>query len=290
MTTLVVLAAGLATRYGGDKQLESVGPAGELLLEYALHDAWLAGCRRAVLVTRDELASPLEGQVLRRWRERLDIGLAIQRLGDTPRPVKSHRLKPWGTAHALLAAASQVDGDVLVCNADDFYGRKAFAALVRTLETRRVHAVAGYPLGRTLSRHGGVSRAVCITDANGRLLQVQERTGLMQHGGRIMDDQGDVFTADTPVSMNLWAFHPSFLRSLRPAFSAFLTRHEHDLGAEFRIPDEVNEQLRKGAEVQVVPVDEQWFGMTYAADRAAVRSALADRVRAGEYPANLRTV
>jgi NDP-sugar pyrophosphorylase family protein len=290
VSTLVILAAGLATRYGGDKQLESVGPSGELLLEYALHDAWLAGCRHAVLVTRAELRASLEEQVVRGWGERMSIEIALQRLEDTPRPVRSQRLKPWGTAHALLAAASHVHGDVVACNADDYYGRGAFAAVLRVLEGARTHAVAGYPLGRTLSRHGGVSRAVCVTDPEGRLLRVQERTGLTQHGDRIMDDQGDVFTADTPVSMNLWALRAPFLHGLRAAFVSFLARHEHDPSGEFRIPDEVNERVRKGEDVRVVPVDEQWFGMTYAPDRAAVRAALAARVRAGEYPRNLRAV
>ena len=287
MTTLVVLAAGLASRYGSDKQLEAVGPAGELLLEYALHDAWRAGCERAVVIVRDELRSPLE-TVLAPWGRRLPLAFAVQRpdqpVADAPRA----RRKPWGTAHALLAARPHVAGDVLVCNADDFYGASAFAGVVSTLRAAAGHAVAGYPLADTLSPHGGVSRAVCVADADARLVRIEEHTGITRDDVAITDDRGRVLPADVPVSMNLWGFRGSFFAHLDDAFHRFVREHGADERAELRIPDVVNERVARGDAVRVVPVRDTWFGMTYAADRPSVRGALAARVAAGEYPADLR--
>lgn len=286
--TLVVLAAGLGSRYGRDKQLERVGRAGELLLEYALHDALQAGCTRAVLVTRESLVEQLAAALLPAWRARLDLRIAVQRSDEPPAAALRPRLKPWGTAHALLAARPHVPGDLLVCNADDFYGRGGFHALVAALREGGGHALAGYPLGDTLSPHGGVSRAVCHVAEGGRLLRVEERTGIERRGRRILDDRGRELAADTPVSMNLWAFRASIFVVLERAFGEFVATHGGQPGAELRIPDVVNADVAAGAEVRVAAVREQWFGMTYAADRPAVAAALAARVAAGEYPANLR--
>lgn len=284
MSTLVILAAGLGTRYGSDKQLERVGPGGELLLEYALHDAWRAGCRQAVLVIREALRAPLEAE-LESWRERLPVALAVQR--QDAAVGAGVRRKPWGTAHALLAARPHASGDVLVCNADDFYGAGAYAAVAAALRAGAAHVVAGYALERTLSPHGGVSRAVCETTGDGRLVRIEEHTGIARAPVAIRDDRGRVLRGDVPVSMNLWGFHASIFDALATAFQSFAREHAGDDGAELRIPDVVNALVAAGGEVRVVPVREQWFGMTYAADRAAVRAALAARVAAGEYPANL---
>lgn len=287
MTTLVVLAAGMASRYGSDKQLEAVGPAGELLMEYALHDASRAGCTRAVVIVRDELRSPLES-VLASWRSRLPLTFAVQRLDPPVADAPPARRKPWGTAHALLAARPHVSGDVLVCNADDFYGASAFAGVVTALREAQAHAVAGYPLADTLSPHGGVSRALCVTAEDARLIRIEEHTGITRNDVAITDDRGRALPGNVPVSMNLWGFHAHFFAHLDEAFRRFVREHGADERAELRIPDVVNERVARGDVVRVVPVREAWFGMTYAGDRASVRAALAARVTAGEYPADLR--
>lgn len=287
VSTLVVLAAGLASRYGSDKQLEPVGPAGETLLEYALYDAGRAGCRRAVLVIREALRPALAAEVVAAWRARFPVELVVQRPDAPIADVPPGRRKPWGTAHALLAARPHVPGEALVCNADDFYGAGAFAATVSALHAG-AHVVAGYPLERTLSPHGGVSRALCETGAGLQLLRIEERTGIVRDDVVIRDDRGDVLSADAPVSMNLWGFQPSFFPVLEHAFREFVRARGSEAGAELRIPDVVNGLVAAGGAVKVVPVTEQWFGMTYAADRPAVRAALAERVAAGEYPPNLR--
>jgi NDP-sugar pyrophosphorylase family protein len=285
MTTLVILAAGLATRYGAAKQLEPVGPHGETLFDYALFDAQAAGCRRAVFVIREQLREVFEQSVLPRWEGRLETRLAVQRLEDVPAGTPPGRVKPWGTAHAVLAAREHVAGDIAVCNADDFYGRGAYLALAAALRAHPgAHAVAGYPLAATLSPHGGVSRAVCVRDAGGRLAHVAERTGIVRSDAQIIDDRGDVLAADTLVSMNLWAFRPQFMTELARGFAEFVRGRGRDPGEELRIPDVVNEYRARGAgEVLVVPVEEHWFGMTYPEDREQVRAEL--RRLAPLYPA-----
>jgi NDP-sugar pyrophosphorylase family protein len=285
MRTLVILAAGLATRYGAAKQLEPVGPHGETLFDYALFDAQQAGCTRAVFVIREQLREVFEQSVVPRWRDRLEAVLAVQRLEDVPPGTPPGRVKPWGTAHAVLAARTEVRGDVLVCNADDFYGRGAYLALAEALDQAPgAHAVVGYPLASTLSPHGGVSRAVCVGDAAGRLAHVEERTGISRSGAQIVDDRGDVLAADTLVSMNLWAFRADFMAELARGFAGFVRERGRAPQEELRIPDVVNDYIARGAgEVVVVPVPEQWFGMTYPEDREQVRAEL--RRLAPHYPA-----
>ena len=289
MTTLIVLAAGLATRYGGAKQLEPVGPAGETLFDYAVYDAWRAGCQAVVFVIRDELHDVFDATVRPRWHTRLDTRLAVQRIADAPARFRAGRSKPWGTAQALLAAAPAVDGDVLVCNADDFYGDGAYAALFAALRREAdTQFVAGYRLAATLSRHGGVSRAVCRTDSHNLLQRIEERTGIVRRAGCIVDERGERLADEVPVSMNLWAFHSDFLAHLQSAFSDFLETSGSNPDAELRIPDVVNETIAKGrTRVHVIPTAERWFGMTYSADLPQVRAYIAGLVRGGVYPANI---
>jgi CTP:molybdopterin cytidylyltransferase MocA len=289
LTSLVVLAAGLATRYGAAKQLAAVGPAGERLFDYAVFDALRAGCTAVVFVIRSEQRPAFEQDVLPLWAKYIRVTLAEQRLEDALAEYRANRVKPWGTAHALLAAASSTQGDVLVCNADDWYGASAYREVLNALRAEPVvHALAGYPLGQTLSAHGGVSRALCRTDADGLLQRIEEQTGIARQGSAIRADRLTHLQPDTLVSMNLWGFHASFLRQLEAAFQEFLDATRGDPEAEFRIPDVVNGLIRAGhTQVRVLPVQEEWFGLTYAADLPRVRDAIGARIHAGQYPPNL---
>jgi len=288
VTTLVLLAAGLATRYGAAKQLAAVGPSGERLFDFAVFDAMRAGCSRVVFVIRSEQRAAFEQEVVPQWTRRVTVELAEQRLDNAPAEFRGDRTKPWGTAHALLSAAPHIPESAIVCNADDWYGASAYAAVLTSLaEDPAVHVLAGYPLASTLSEHGGVSRAVCRADASGLLQHIDERTGITRQDETIRDDKQIDFRDDALVSMNLWGFHRSFLAQLESAFHEFLASTRGDT-SEFRIPDVVNGLLQSArTRVRVLRVHEEWFGLTFAGDLPRVRAAIADRIRAGQYPANL---
>jgi NDP-sugar pyrophosphorylase family protein len=293
--TLVVMAAGLGTRFGGPKQLIAVGPAGEVLLDYAVFDAARAGFDRVVLVIRPEVDAPLRAHA-RAWFPRVATAFVEQRLdalpgGALPPP---GRAKPWGTGQAVLAAGPALDGPFAVCNADDFYGAGAFRALARHLASPNdAHALAGYRLDETLSEHGGVARAVCETDPGGALRRIVEVTDLRRSNGAVVGrvaGRGErSFTGAEVVSMNLWGFRPAILAALAEQFAGFQARHGQEPDAEFLLATAVNDQVAAGrARLQVVSAPDRWFGLTFAADLAAARTAVAALVRDGAYPDDLR--
>ncbi len=284
---LVILAAGVGSRFGGPKQLSPVGPSGETLLDYAIYDAMRAGFARAVLVIREELRAPLREQVARVVGRALPVDYVEQRLDDLPRGrrVPAGRVKPWGTGHAVLAGREAVDGPFAVCNADDYYGPGAYRLLAEHLTAKAgtppLHAFVGYRLDATLSAHGGVARAVASTGPNGlvtRLVEVKNVRG------------GDgPFTGAEQVSMNLWGFAPDVLAVLEEQFTAFLDAPGLAADAEFLLSTALGDQVAAGrARLRVLPAPDRWLGMTFAADVEAVRAALAELVRAGTYPADLR--
>jgi NDP-sugar pyrophosphorylase family protein len=292
-STLVVLAAGISTRYGRLKQLEPVGPAGEALLEYAMYDALRAGFHRVVLVIRRELEAAFRAHLEPRWRG-TDIRYAYQELTQIPRrvPGAAGRMKPWGTAHAVLAAEPAVDGAFAVCNADDFYGAEAYGSLamhLRQSETAGEQAVVGYALRATLSPHGGVSRGLCETDRDGRLTRVVEILDARDERGVIAgrDEAGGSITLapDAVVSMNLWGLTPSIFSLLRERFAVFLDLRGDDPKAEFLISTAANELVAAGRIVlRVLPTAETWMGVTYPDDRAGVVARLGALTRTGRYP------
>lgn len=261
-TTLVILAAGLGSRYGGDKQVAAVGPAGETLLEFTLHDAWQAGIRRAIAVIRPAVAERVAALLSR--APGLDWRLVEQ---------PCDRDRPWGTAHALDCAMAAVDGPVAVVNADDWYGPDALARLARLLDSGAPLALAAHQLGRTLSPHGAVNRGVC-TLVGGRLRGIVETTGLVPDpaGAR---HAGGTLPAATPISLNLWGLTPAVRPFLHRAVSDFLAANRTHPSAEIGIPDVVAAWIAAGQEVRCEVCDGDWCGLTHAADRPAVVERLA---------------
>jgi len=297
--TLVVLAAGLSTRYGDVKQLAAVGPSGETLLDYGIYDAARAGFSKAVLVTRRELESALREHVLRVFGDALTFTFAFQELEALPpgRSVPEGRLKPWGTGHAVLAAESLVSEPFVAMNADDFYGARAYVLLAEHLrevaDSGTPHfAAAGYKLRDTLSPHGGVSRAVCELDRGGYLGRVTEVKGIQEGEGTIagvgLAGERFVLTGDETISMNLWAATPAAFPLLERQFEEFLAEHIADLDAEFLLSTAVNDLIAEGAvRVKVIPTAGPWLGMTHQEDRPYVVARLRQLIAAGEYPEGL---
>lgn len=284
MTSLIVLAGGLGSRFGGLKQLEPLGPGGEVLLDYAVFDAVRAGIGRVVVVIRPEMAGTFPDWAESRFGSRLSVRCAIQRLDEAPADPPAGRVKPWGTAHAVMTAAALVDGPCVLVNADDFYGRDGYQVLARALEQPSsgipVWHLAAWPLGHTLSPSGTVNRALCDVDDDGWLRGLEERTGLSR-------EAVPRTWLERHVSMNMWGFTPEIFDACSRALMRFF--HAADLArAECLLPDVVRDALAAGeARVRVHPVNGMWCGVTHAADVAVTKEALAALHRAGDYPARL---
>jgi len=293
---LLVMAAGVGSRFGGQKQLEPVGPAGETLVEYSIFDALRAGVRRVVFVVRRDMEAEFHALVGSRFARRVEVAYAIQELDLVPSwfAVPPGRRKPWGTAHAVLAARRDVRAPFLVVNADDFYGAAGYglaAAFLRDAPPgpREEWAMVAYALANTLSRHGTVSRSVCEIGPGGRLVEILERTALVPCPGGAREDSpgagGRVFPGSTPVSMNFWAFRPGLFAHLEDRFERFLRARGADPAAELFLPSVVQELVSEGtATVTVLESPDPWLGMTYREDRERVAADLAALVAAGVYP------
>jgi hypothetical protein len=295
--TLLVLAAGLGSRYGGLKQLDPLGPSGATLMDYSLFDAWRSGFQRAVFVIRPEMEDTLERIIRARHAGRLEIATAHQTLTDPPvgRARDLARTWPWGTTHAVLAARQQLFGSFAVLNADDCYGRDAIAVAARFLQAAgsgsRRHAVVGFRLDQTVSPFGGVNRAVLEVAPDRTLRNVREvrditRTAAGDFGGR-SSEQSVRLPGDAMVSMNLWALGPEILAPLAGAFDRFLGRGPGE-SEECPLPESLQETIDRGeATVEVLPTTSRWCGVTYARDREWVGEALEAAVQRGEYPEQL---
>lgn len=278
----------MSTRYGQLKQLDPVGPSGEALLDYGIHDALRAGFGRVVLVIRRELEAAFRAHCDARWGA-APLAFAYQRMDQVPRGVTPpDRVKPWGTAHAALAAAPLVDGLCAVSNADDLYGPAAYAALAAHLMARGdAHALVGYRLDETLSAHGGVSRGLC--DADGaRLRSLVEVLDIRRDGGHLRGRAADghvvELAPDALVSMNLWGFRPGVFELLDAAFRRFLERPDAGT-AEFLLSDTLGDLAAAGrVRLDVLPTAERWLGMTHPADRDLVTARLRALVADGRYP------
>ena len=295
--TLVLLAAGMGSRYGGVKQLEEVGPGGATLMDYSIYDAVRAGFKKVVFIIRPDLEEAFRATILPRYGGKVEVATAHQRLDTLPEGiiVPPGREKPWGTGQAVLAAEGAVDGPFVVANADDFYGAPAFAAAAEFLrspppEGAAIFALVGYRLSDTLSEHGAVNRGACRVDGEGWLESVEEvyeiaPTPAGQLVGR--GAHGHVTLAPNAlVSMNFWVFQTSIFPILRAGFVRFLP--QSDGKKEFLLPSAVQEALdRKAARVRVLDAGSPWFGMTYPADRPRVEQAILTLVRAGVYPERL---
>lgn len=299
--TLVVLAAGMGSRYGGLKQLDGVGPNGEVIMEYSVYDALQAGANRFVFVIRESFQDAFEEQLLSRLPKDLDVKLAFQKTDDLPgdfpsRLDLSQREKPWGTGHAVWSARSAVVGPFMAINADDFYGREAFAQLAGSLsgQSSPSPCMVGFRLSNTLSPSGTVSRGVCQVDGE-RLLGITERVKLHAcEDSDIKDDESGLkFSPDSLVSMNCWGFGADFLSYLETDFADFLAQveaGEADLHkGEFYLPAAVDRWREKelGGPVTVKPSEETWLGVTYPEDKEAVVRGIAEKIALGVYPERL---
>ncbi len=303
--TLLVLAAGMGSRYGGLKQLDPMGPSGETLLDYSVFDALRAGFGRVVFVIRRDFQDQFREVVGRKFEERTEVGYVFQELDELPGGFQrsATRQKPWGTGHAIWCARDEVRTPFAAINADDFYGAGAYRALAgffaeqATPEAgaRATFAMVGYQLDRTLSEHGSVARGVCAVNDAARLEKVEERTGIgrVSPGGPIRSPQPDgsfaEYTGGETVSMNFWGFTPALFPLLETGLEQFLRANIDDPKAEYYIPAAVAETIAAGtAQVRVLPTDATWFGVTYREDKPVVAASLAELVRAGVYPPDLR--
>ena len=299
-TTLVFMAAGFGSRFGGGvKQIEPVGPNGEVLMDYAVHDALNAGFDRVVFIIRRDIEKEFRSGVGRRTEARCAVEYVYQELTDLPAgfTCPAERRKPWGTGQAVLACRNVIDGPFCVLNADDYYGAEAF---------RRIHdyitekadpnkldlCMAGYVLGNTLSESGAVTRGLCRVDAQGRIEAIQETKGIViENGAPCCPAEGGMRSLDPTisVSMNIWGMPTGFIDYLAEGFSDFLRGiPADDCSSEFLVPVAVGEMIRTGrGSVQVLPTADRWFGMTYAQDKLLTQRRIAELIAEGAYPERL---
>ncbi len=299
---LVVMAAGMGSRYGGLKQIDPVGSCGEAILDYSLYDAHEAGFETAVIIIKKAIAHDFMETVGERLEAcPMEIRYAFQELDKLPAgyAVPPERTKPWGTSHAVLCAADVIgDAPFAVINSDDYYGKSAYRAIYDYLchardSARYDYCMVGYELGKTVTDNGSVARGICQTDESGRLTAIAERTKIEKYPGGIhfTEDDGATWTdvpAETTVSMNMWGFTPSFLKEIETRFPAFLdkTLSGNTAKAEFFLPVTVSELLSEDkATVQVLHSADKWYGVTYAADKPVVVAALKAITEQGKYPA-----
>lgn len=297
--SLVVMAAGLGSRYGGLKQIAPVDPYGHILMDYSIYDALRAGFDRVVCIIKPEMREDFYDVIGRRLEKHVEVRYAYQRLDNLPAGygVPEGRTKPWGTAHALLCAKGQIDAPFAVINADDFYGRDAFAAIEDFLCEKHgegEHAMVGYRIENTLTENGHVARGVCETDENGFLRGVTERTHIEpREGGAAFTEDGEHFTfvpAGTIVSMNLWGFQPGVMEEIDRRFAPWLdeTLPVNPLKGEYFLPLIPNALIHEGkGSVRVLSTHEKWYGVTYHDDMPKLQAALAGMRADGVYPEEL---
>jgi NDP-sugar pyrophosphorylase family protein len=293
--TLLVLAAGLGSRYGGLKQLDPVGPSGEIIIDYSICDAIRAGFSKVVFVIRKDIEAAFRETVGARFSSRIVVDYAFQELdslplGFAPPPGRN---RPWGTAHAVLVATDAIQSPFTVINADDFYGGHSFRLLAQHLSAGSPeYAMVAFPLRSTLSPFGTVSRGICELDSGGYLRAICERTCITSDGqhARNTDSDGHIthLTGDELVSMNIWGFTPAIFPELRAWFASFFTQHHNDLTAEAFLPSFVNDLITSGrASVRVLQTPDPWFGITYREDLPRVASSIRALIAAGRYPERL---
>ena len=297
--TLLILAAGIGSRYGGLKQLDPIGPSGETIIDYSIYDAMRAGFGNVIFIIKESIEADFKETFVEKLKDKIAIDYVFQETWMVPEgiTVPDNRQKPWGTGHAVMMAEKKIKGPFAVINADDFYGQGAFETLAshyRHWEPSRIndYCMVGYPLANTLSEFGAVSRGVCMTNPKGCLTHVEERTHIERHGNEIgfQTESGliEMISPGTIVSMNFWGFTPSFFHHLRQGFTRFIHENAEKPKAEFYIPAMVNELIQNGtATVQVLESTGQWFGMTYKEDRELVVKKMHELVAAGIYPEKL---
>jgi hypothetical protein len=296
---LVVLAAGMGSRYGGLKQIDPVGPNGELVIDYSIFDALRAGFSRVVFVIRKDMEETFRDCIGNRMERHIQVAYAFQSLDDLPPPfaVPAGREKPWGTGHALYAARHEVIHPFAVINADDFYGPTAFTLLARHLDPSGIaqppaYVMVAYQLAQTVSSHGTVSRGLCRTDAAGNLIDIEEVTAIEKTADGLFSPAPGGHRRRhedaTPTSMNCWGFFPSVLGEIDSEFAAFLSTHGRELKAEFYLPGTISNLIVAGkARVKVLTTPDAWLGVTYREDKPLVMAGIRAMIEKGTYPERL---
>ncbi len=296
-TTLVVLAAGMGSRYGGIKQMEGFGPGGETLMDYSIYDAIKSGFKKIAFIIRRDFANEFREIFEPRLKDRIELEYVYQDMNAYTEgmTVPGERKKPWGTAHAVLCAMEKVKEPFAVINADDFYGYDAFEKAENFLLSECSpdrYAIIGYDLLKTLSENGTVNRGVCQVDEEGNLSSIVERINVgMKEGKVLCDDNKEPkeLPLDTSVSMNFWCFHPSIFEHTRRQFREFLQANIQNPKSEFFIPIVADQFIKDGGTIKVITTHVPWFGVTYKEDAPDVEKRLKELVQKGEYPERLWT-
>ncbi len=299
---LVVLAAGIGSRYGGLKQIEPVGPDGEIIIDYSIYDALRQGFGRVIFVIRKDIADVFRETIGHRFESCLEVAYVFQEMDDLPEGFTppAERVKPWGTGQALFAARNAVQGVFAVINADDFYGMNSFETVAKALSVAsgRTSAIPryyliGFPLKNTLSDFGHVSRGICTLDDDNRLCRIEELTHIERKGKSAVHREPDgkrtvSLSGNELVSMNMWGFSPELFPALNDQFRSFLAENGSDLKAEFYLPAAVDQLIQtQEAECLVLPTDSPWAGVTYKEDRAVLQNLITDQISKGVYPSPL---
>ena len=297
---LVIMAAGMGSRFGGMKQIEPLDEYGNIIMDFSMFDAYRAGFEKVIIVIKEENEQQFRDVIGDHLARHMDVSYAYQRLTDLPAgyTVPEGRTKPWGTAHAALSAMDQVDGSFAVINADDYYGVDAYRSIYNFLCSNRPdeNAMVGYLLKNAVTENGSVARGVCVTDDKGYLVSVTERTRIERCGSGSLgftEDGGKTYTHlddDTIVSMNLWGFGADMKNELRDQFPAFLDKclSVNPLKGEYFLPSVASAQLEGGrGTVRVIPTHETWYGVTYREDLASVQDAIKKMKSTGIYPERL---
>ncbi|GMV78509.1 MAG: nucleotidyltransferase [Chitinophagaceae bacterium] len=295
--TLVILAAGMASRYGSMKQTQGFGPNGETIMEYSIYDAIQAGFGKVVFIIREEFKNMFEDNFGKKLAGKIKVDYVFQQLESFTegRIIPAERKKPWGTAHAVLCCKEKVNEPFAVINADDYYGKDAFVKAYQFLTTsvaENNYAIIGYELKKTLSDNGSVSRGVCNVDANGNLIDINERTKIYRNEKGIItyeDESGlHEVNENASVSMNFFGFHPNIIAQCEKYFGDFLDKEINNPKSEFFIPLIVDKVVKTNSgKVQVIATDAQWFGVTYKEDAPEVQASIDTLIKEGAYPENL---
>lgn len=296
--TLLVLAAGMGSRYGSLKQMDGVGPNGEAIIDYSVYDAIRAGFGKVVFVIRHSFAAEFQEVFsAERFGHKIEVEYVYQELESLPEgfTLPAERVKPWGTNHAVMMAKGAIDGPFAVINADDFYGREAYQTIGDYLSqlgnSRNNYCMVGYQVSKTLSENGTVSRGVCTVDGEGNLQSMVERTQIERVNGTILFHDGgadEPLAEDTPVSMNLFGFTPDYFEYSEAYFKEFLAANIDNLKSEFFIPLMVNKVINDGtATMRVLKTTSNWFGVTYKEDKPQLMAKIEELIESGVYPRNL---
>lgn len=301
-TTLVIMAAGMGSRYGGLKQIDPIDEQGHIIMDFSIYDAVRAGFDKVVFIIKKENEKDFKETIGNRMEKQIEVAYAFQELGNIPEgfAVPEGRVKPFGTGHAVLSAMGEVDGPFAVINADDYYGSKAYQMMYQYLTThpddeKYRYAMVGYVLKNTLTENGHVARGVCETDEYGMLKEIHERTRIEKREGGVAytEDDGATWVSlpeDSLVSMNMWGFNQSMMEELKKGFPVFLEENleKNPLKCEYFLPFAVDELVQeKKATVQVLKSEDRWYGVTYKEDKPMVVEAIRRLKKEGLYPENL---